>query len=72
MAEVKNLMEGIIDEMNRVREIIKEYEHPALNGAGNLAAAFMKYDIKEAEKSMSKGDVIQMMVMYDKLKSYEL
>jgi hypothetical protein len=26
MAEVKNLMQGLLEEMNRVREIIKEYE----------------------------------------------
>jgi hypothetical protein len=31
--EPKNLMDGLFHEMNRVREIIKEYEHPMLKGA---------------------------------------
>jgi hypothetical protein len=69
MAE--NLMEGILSEMNRVRDIIKEYEHPMLNGAGNLAAALMKVDIKSAEKAISSGNVIDMIVAYEKLKGYD-
>lgn len=69
MAE--NLMDGILSEMNRVRDIIKEYEHPALNGAGNLAAALMKVDIKNAERAISSANVIDMLVAYEKLKEYE-
>ena len=65
-------MDGLLSEMNRVREIIKEYEHPSLNGAGNLAAAIMKSEIQQAEKAISKGDTIQMMVAYSKLKENEL
>jgi len=68
----ENLMDGLLSEMNRVRDIIKEYEDPLMNGAGALAAAFMKQDIAFAEKTISTGDTINMMVAYSKLKEYEL
>ncbi len=66
----ENLMDGLLSEMNRVREIIKEYEHPALKGAGNIAAYMMKMDIANAEKCIGEGDTIQMLVSYSKLKEY--
>lgn len=69
---MQNLMDGLLSEMNRVREIIKEYEVPELEGAGAIAAAFMKGAIKYAEQSISEGNTIKMMVAYEKLKEYEL
>ena len=57
----ENLMDGLFSEMNRVREIIKEYEAPYLKGAGMFAAAFMKADISFAEESIKENDVIKMM-----------
>lgn len=69
MAE--NLMDGLFSEMNRVRDLVKEYEHPALNGAGRFAASFMKHDIILAESSIKENDVIKMLQAYEKLKSYE-
>jgi hypothetical protein len=70
MAE--NLMDGLFSEMNRVREIIKEYEAPSLNGAGSFAALFMKSDVQSAEKAIRDNDVIKMLQAYSKLKEYEL
>jgi hypothetical protein len=70
--EPKNLMDGLFHEMNRVREIIKEYEHPMLKGAVFIASSMMKIDIQRAEKSIRDNDVIEMMVCYTKLKEYEL
>lgn len=69
MAE--NLMDDLFSEMNRVREIIKEYEHPIMKGAGFLAASLMKIDIQRAEKAIRDNDVIQMLVAYEKLKENE-
>ena len=66
MAE--NLMDGLFSEMNRVRELIKEYEHPALNGAGVFGAAFMKIDIQKAEQAIKDNDVIAMLQCYQALK----
>ena len=70
--EPQNLIDGLLYEMNRVREIIKEYEHPMLKGAGFIASSMMKIDIQRAEKSIRDNDVIEMMICYTKLKEYEL
>ncbi len=69
--EPQNLMDGLFHEMNRVREIIKEYEALPKN-AGAFASALMRLDIQNAENSIKDNDVIQMMVCYTKLKEYEL
>ena len=67
----ENLMDGIFSEMNRVRELIKEYEHPSLEGAGALAAAIMRSNIQAAEDSIRSGDVVAMLKAYKFLKQYE-
>lgn len=69
--EIKNLVDGIFEEMNRVRGIIKEYEQLE-NGAGKLAASFMNIDLKFAELSLRRSDVLMMLAAYGKLKSWEL
>jgi hypothetical protein len=68
MAE--NLMDGLFSEMNRVRELIKDYEHPILNGAGFIAATIMKIDIQRAEESIKNNDVVEMLKSYSKLKEH--
>lgn len=68
---MENLMDGLFSQMNRVRELIKEYEHPALNGAGQFAAHFMKRDIAAAEQSIKNDNVIEMLSAYKQLESYE-
>lgn len=70
--EPQNLMDGLFSEMNRVREIIKEYEMPELNGAGIFAATLMKQAIANAENSIKENDVIKMLSAYSELKDYEL
>lgn len=69
--KTENLMDGLFSEMNRVREIIKQYEHPALEGAGRFSAHLMKLDIQQAELSIRNNDVIHMLQCYTKLKEYE-
>ncbi len=59
----ENLIDGLLRQMNRVRQIIKEYEDPIMKGAGMFAAALMKGDIK---------NVIKMMVAYTDLSEYKL
>lgn len=70
MAETKTLMDGLLDEMNRVRELITEYKNLP-NGVGNIGAALMGINIKEAEDSIRNNDVIEMMRCYEHLKSCE-
>ena len=63
-------MQGLCEQIDRVKEIVKEYE--ALpGGAGNFAAVFMKQDIAMAEKARNEGDTIQMLVYFHKLQEYE-
>jgi len=65
----QNLMDGLLSEMNRVRELITEYKSLP-NGAGMFGATIMKHQIEAAERSISSGDVVDMMLQYQKLKSF--
>jgi len=65
----QNLMDGLLSEMNRVRELITEYKSLP-NGAGMFGATIMKHQIEAAECSISSGDVVDMMLQYQKLKSF--
>ena len=66
----ENLMDGIFSEMNRVREIVKEYDSLP-NNAGAFASHFMKVDITKAENAIKENDVIKMLQSYSRLKEYE-
>ncbi len=68
MAE--NLMEGLLSQMNRVRETIKEYEQLPGN-VGMIGASLMKIDIQKAEKAIGSGDVVQMLQCYSALEQIE-
>ncbi len=41
------------------------------DGNGSVAAINMKIDIQEAEKAISTGDVMEMLICFKKLKEYE-
>lgn len=66
----QNLMDGLFEEMNRVRDIIKEYDSLP-NGAGFIGSSLMKIDIQNAERAISNNDVIQMLKAYESLKDIE-
>jgi len=66
-----NLIEGLHSEMDRVREIIKEYDSLPGN-AGAFASGMMKFSISNAENMMAIGDTIGMMKALNSLKEYEL
>jgi hypothetical protein len=70
MSETKNLMDGLLEEMNRVRELIAQYKSLP-NGVGMIGAGLMTVNIRMAEKAISNNDVIEMLVQYEKLKSCE-
>ena len=63
----QNLMSGLLSEMNRVRELITEYKSLP-NGAGMFGATIMKHKIEVAERSISSGDIVDMLIQYQKLK----
>ena len=69
--ENKNLMQGLCEEIDRVKDIVKVYE--GIPGrAGLLAAQFMKKDIADAEKARNIGDIMEMIKSYKKLQDYKL
>ena len=61
-----NLIEGLQKEMNRCRELLKEYE--AIGWAGQFGAAMIKQEINTAENRIATGDTIGMMQSYNSLK----
>ncbi len=69
--ESKNLMQGLCEEIDRVKEILKVYESLPL-GVGAFAAALMKQDVLRAEQCRNSGDAIEMIKLLNSLKEYEL
>lgn len=57
-------------EQARVRELIREYRAPILNGAGNLAAMMMEQALQRADQASVSGDVVAMIRSYEELKSF--
>jgi len=70
MAEVKNLMEGLLEEMNRAREMMAEYQSLPKN-AGMFTSVMIQRDITRAENAIANGDTIQMIASLKLLKEYE-
>ena len=65
-----NLMEGMIAECSRVRELLKKYESLP-NGAGLMGAMMMNRSLRMAERAMGSGDVTDMLKSYGDLGGYE-
>jgi hypothetical protein len=64
MAE--NLVQGLLEEMNRCRELIKEYE--GIGSSGAFAIAAIKLDIQAGENALGGGDVVEMLDAFKRLK----
>lgn len=63
-----NLIEGIQEEMNRVRnELLPQYE--AIGPAGMFGVAEIKGAIKQGEQAIASGDPIASLQAYERLKS---
>jgi len=63
-----NLMEGLLKELNRNRELKTEYD---LIPTGFFGSSMIKVDIDLGEKAIASGDVIEMMRCYEALKGNE-
>ena len=68
----KNLMQGLLDEIDRVEDIITEYKDPLLKGSGELAASFMEVTIQTAKDSIAEGDTVKMLYAYNELITFTL
>ena len=64
-----NLIEGIQQQCNRVREILPHYEE--IGPAGAFGLMMLKRDIAEGEAAIASGDVVRMMRAYEALKGCE-
>lgn len=65
---MSSLGEALPREIERVQELIKEYESVPM---GHIAASMMKADIKKAHDAMISGDIVGMVRLYAELKGYE-
>jgi hypothetical protein len=61
----ENLMEGLLNQMNRCRELVKLYE--SIGPTGVFGKAMIEQDIKQAEKAIGGGDVVEMVAAYKAL-----
>jgi len=59
-------MDGILSEMNRVREVMKQYEE--IGPVGQFGLIMLKQEIKTAEQAIASGDVVKMLQSYESLK----
>ena len=60
-----NLIEGLQKEMNRCRELLKQYE--AVGPVGAFAKNMIQGDIRRAEDTIAHGDTVEMLAAYKQL-----
>lgn len=68
---IDTLCDALPREMTRVRdELMPAYQ--SIGAPGGFALACMRHDLDVATKALAEGDVVAMMVSYQKLKDYKL
>ncbi len=68
MKENQNLMDGLLSELNRVREVKKIYDEIP---QGAFGSKMIQISIGKAEKAISDNDTVAMIVAYKDLKEIE-
>lgn len=66
--EYGNLMDGLLKEMNRAREVKKMYDDIPQGAFGSV---MIQRSITNAEKAISNNDVVQMIICYKELQKIE-
>jgi len=66
---VETIADALPKEIERVQEIIREYESIP---SGFLAASLMKADVSKAHDAMMSGDLAAMIAAYQALKEYQM
>lgn len=64
--KTENLMDGLMNELNRNRELLAEYK--AIGPAGFFGASMIQLSIQKGEQAIRSGDVIAMLRAYEDLK----
>ena len=65
----ENLMDGLFREMNRCREVLKNYE--AVGPVGRFGYALISANIKESEVAIASNDVVRMIAAFKALQGCE-
>jgi hypothetical protein len=63
-----NLMDALLAECNRVRELARSYDE--IGPAGALGAELMRAEIAQAEEAMGSGDTLAMIAVYHDLQAW--
>lgn len=63
-----NLIEGLHEQMDRARELLKVYGGIPM---GFIGASIIDLKIKQAEHSIESGDPVEMLAAYGELESLE-
>lgn len=70
MAEpTMNILEALMQELNRNRELLTEYE--AIGPPGQFGAAIIRQSIKQGERAIAESDTVAMIRCYEDLKTNE-
>ena len=69
MSETKNLMAGLIEEIQRVTIKIELWQRECPD-VGAIAITMMHRDIRDAEKAIQTGDLPGMIAAYQTLKEW--
>lgn len=64
----ETLAEALPKEIERVQELIKEYESVPM---GFIAASLMRKDVELALKAIISGDIVGMVIIYKHLKEWK-
>ena len=70
MKEKKTLLASIHEEMDRCRELKKEYD-TLPDGVGIFGSVIIQTAIKNAERAIEEDDVVKMLITYKELKKIE-
>jgi len=65
----QNILEALMEELNRNKELLTEYE--AIGPAGQFGAMMLRQSIKRAEQAITESDTVAMIRCYEDLKTNE-
>ncbi len=66
MSEANNLMQGLLDELDRNRDLKAAYD--TIGSAGLFGSGMIQSDINAGEAAIAYDDVVAMLKAYEKLK----
>jgi hypothetical protein len=67
--EPENLVEAVLHEAQRCRELLRAYED--IGPAGGFGAVIIREGIARAERALGEGDVVELLEVYKELRGFE-